>query len=137
MSGIISNLKSLIIRQRMADNHQPSVRLHHYMREENGYKARLHLRIDPDGHGTLMVNANRIVHFNPTATLMAKLALEETAEPEAIQAITKAYRVSKGQAQADYAAFMNDFTERIIEKKRVERDKLPVFNEAEIPAEDD
>lgn len=37
----------------------------------------------------------------------------------------------------EFVAFMNDFTERIIEKKRVEREKLPVFKETEIPAEDD
>jgi len=37
----------------------------------------------------------------------------------------------------EFVAFMNQFTERIIEKKRVERDKLPVFAEHEVPAEDD
>ncbi len=37
----------------------------------------------------------------------------------------------------EFAAFMNTFTERIKEKKRVQRDKLPVFNEVVIPAEDD
>ena len=65
------------------------MQLHHYVREENGYKARLHLRLDPDGHGTLMVNANRVVHFNPTAALMAHLALEEIPTRSAIQKITK------------------------------------------------
>ena len=37
----------------------------------------------------------------------------------------------------EFAAFMNSFTEKIIEKKRVERDKLPMFAGPEIPAEDD
>ena len=66
---LVKNLKSLI-------GKQAEIRTHHYLREENGNKARLHLRIDPDGHGTLIVNANRVVHFNPSAALMANLALE-------------------------------------------------------------
>ncbi|TRO55134.1 hydrogenase iron-sulfur subunit, partial [Candidatus Bathyarchaeota archaeon] len=37
----------------------------------------------------------------------------------------------------EFAAFMNSFTEKIIEKKRIEREKVSVFNEPEIPAEDD
>ncbi len=103
---LVSNLKSLV-------RGQPGVRIQHYRKEENGYKARLHLRLDPDGHGTLIVNANRVVHFNPTAALMAHLALEETPEPEAVQKITKTYRVHQVQAQTDYDAFLADFEQLI------------------------
>ena len=39
-------------------------------------KSRIHLRIDPDGTGTLIVNANRVMHLNPTAAFMAWLILE-------------------------------------------------------------
>jgi len=106
MSSIFSSLQSRF-------SQQPSVKLHHYLKEENGYKARLHLRIDPDGHGTLMVNANRVVHFNPTAALMAYLTLEETTEPEILRAITKTYRVPQDQAQIDYTAFLTDFEQLI------------------------
>jgi radical SAM protein with 4Fe4S-binding SPASM domain len=69
--------------------------------------------VDPDGHGTLMVNANRVVHFNPTATMMAQLALEETPEAQAVREITKTYRISKAQAQSDYRTFLADFEEII------------------------
>ena len=72
---LISNLQSLLSRQRTADSGQRSVRLYHYHKEENGYKSRIHLRLDPDGHGTLIVNANQVVHFNPSAALMAYLIL--------------------------------------------------------------
>ena len=37
----------------------------------------------------------------------------------------------------EFAAFMNTFTERIIEKKRVERNKIPAFIADKVPAEDD
>lgn len=110
---LIPSFQSFIRRQRTVGSNQPAVSLRHYLIEENGNKARIHLRIDPDGHGTLMVNANRVVHFNPTATFMAQLALEKTPKSSAIRAITKAYRVTKRQAQTDYAAFLSDFEQLI------------------------
>lgn len=87
--------------------------LHHYLREEDGYRARIHLRIDPDGHGTLIINANRVVHFNPTAALMAYLVLEDTPDLKAIQALRRHYWVSKTQAVEDYAQFKSDLSEII------------------------
>ena len=50
-------------------------KIHHYVRENHHEKSRIHLRIDPDGTGTLIVNANRVLHLNPTAALMAQLIL--------------------------------------------------------------
>ena len=103
---LLKNIKSLV-------GGQSEVRIHHYQREENGNKARLHLRIDPDGHGTLMVNANRVVHFNPTAALMADLALENTSKSDAIRKITRKFRVDQTQASADYNAFLSNFEQLI------------------------
>jgi heterodisulfide reductase subunit A len=37
----------------------------------------------------------------------------------------------------EFASFMNEFTEKIINKKRVERAKLPIFTKTEVLAEDD
>ena len=70
-----------------AEVHPPSAILHHYVRENEHEKSRIHLRIDPDGTGTLIVNANRVMHLNPTAALMAHLLLEEKADQEIIQTI--------------------------------------------------
>ncbi len=95
------------------DNGQPGAGLYHYQRQGQGSKARLHLRIDPDGHGTLIVNANRVVHLNPTAAHMALLALEERPEAQIVQQIRRVYRVSRAQAARDYAQFRADF-EQII-----------------------
>jgi radical SAM protein with 4Fe4S-binding SPASM domain len=103
---LIRNLKSLV-------GGQSEVSIHHYQREENGNKARLHLRLDPDGHGTLIVNANRVVHFNPSAALMASLVLEHTPEAEVIRKITKKFRVNQTQARADYIAFLPNFEQLI------------------------
>jgi hypothetical protein len=52
----------------------PAPGLHAYTRQPApGERTRLHLRIEADGRGTLVVNANRIVHLNPTAASMAWL----------------------------------------------------------------
>ena len=46
---------------------------------KNG-KARLHLRLEEDGHGLLLVNASRVYHFNPSAACMTYLLLEKLPE---------------------------------------------------------
>ena len=79
--------------------------LYHYTRETGDEKSRIHLRLDPDGTGTLIVNASRVMHLNPTAALMAHLVLEDIQEKEAIRAIQKEYRVSTALARADLSSF--------------------------------
>jgi radical SAM protein with 4Fe4S-binding SPASM domain len=83
----------------------PSSGLYHYVIENPSEKSRVHLRMDADGHGTLVINANRVMHLNPTAALMAYLLLEKTNEKDAIKAIQRAYRVSASQARDDLASF--------------------------------
>jgi radical SAM protein with 4Fe4S-binding SPASM domain len=48
-----------------------SAGLHGYRRKDGKNKTRLHLRIDPDGAGTLVINASSILHLNQTASLIA------------------------------------------------------------------
>jgi radical SAM protein with 4Fe4S-binding SPASM domain len=88
-------------------------RLYHYTRQNADEKARIHLRLDEDGHGTLIVNANRILHLNPSAALMAWLILEEKTKEETLRAITKQYAVSKRQAQDDLTTFNSQLSELI------------------------
>jgi radical SAM protein with 4Fe4S-binding SPASM domain len=84
---------------------ESSPHLHHYTHQNAGEKSRIHLRLDPDGHGTLIVNANRIMHLNPTAALMAYLILEGKTEAETVHALTRRYRVSPKQALSDLQTF--------------------------------
>lgn len=87
--------------------------LYHYRVEGQDEKSRVHLRLDPDGHGTLIVNANRIMHLNPTAAMMAHLILEKTPEQEAIRTVRRHYRVSAPQARADLQAIQDQLAELI------------------------
>jgi hypothetical protein len=87
--------------------------LYHYLHDDNGERSRIHLRIDPDGNGLLLVNANRVIHFNPTAAFMARLALEDTAPLVAVRAIQKRFRVSQPKATDDYTQFTGQLNELI------------------------
>lgn len=91
----------------------PSSGLYHYTRENGREKSRIHLRVDPDGTGTLIVNASRVMHLNPTAALMAWLILEGAPEAEAVRAVTRRYRVGAEQARADLSTFNLQLTNLI------------------------
>src|SRR5512133_2200238 len=80
--------------------------LFHYTRQDGSEKARIHLRVDPDGSGLLLVNASRVMHLNPKAALMARLALDGVAENEALRRLTRQYQVTSQQALSDYTQFI-------------------------------
>lgn len=86
-------------------NSKASSTLYHYLKEDEDEKSRIHLRVDPDGSGTLIVNANQVMHLNPTAALMAHLLLEGRTEQEIVLRVREKYRVSVNQAYQDLLSF--------------------------------
>jgi radical SAM protein with 4Fe4S-binding SPASM domain len=91
----------------------PTPGLYHFQRAGEGERSRVHLRIDPDGRGILLVNASRVLHLNPTAATMALLALEETPADQATRILTRQYTVSKKQAKDDYTQFVGNLNELV------------------------
>jgi radical SAM protein with 4Fe4S-binding SPASM domain len=98
----------------------PPPGLYHYTREwkEAGERARIHLRIDPGKdnqgpNGVLIINASRVMHLNPTATLMAYLSLEGTPEDRAISTLTRLYHISPQQARLDYSLLASQLEELV------------------------
>ncbi|HNA89425.1 MAG TPA: PqqD family peptide modification chaperone [Anaerolineales bacterium] len=89
----------------------PKPGLYHYSRETEEERSRIHLRIDADGHGTLIVNANSVMHLNPTAAYMAWLILEGKTKEESIRTLCAQYSVSKQQADSDLSSFLFQFDE--------------------------
>jgi len=87
--------------------------LFHYRREDDDGKTRLHLRIDPDGSGLLIANANRVVQLNPSATLMAYHHLEGHTPERAARVLHKNFQVSKAKAQQDFLDFSLQLEELI------------------------
>jgi len=87
--------------------------LYHYEWREKENRSRIHLRIDIDGKAVLFINANQIVHLNPTAALMTRFALEGIPDLDAIHAIQSQYQVSQEQAEADYTNYKFQLQELI------------------------
>ncbi len=86
-------------------NHYPEEGIYHYRLEGDDHKARIHLRIDPDEQGLLVINANKVIHLNPTASMMAYLHFEEKTPQEASRMLRKKFRISRQQAKQDYLDF--------------------------------
>ena len=90
---------------RKSEIQNPKSGLYHYKIEAEDEKTRAHLRIEKDGHATLIVNANRVMHLNPTAAMMAYFVMEQIPTEAVVRAMTKQYRVSASQARADFEEF--------------------------------
>jgi radical SAM protein with 4Fe4S-binding SPASM domain len=98
--------------------------LHAYERRDaEGGRVRLHLRLEPDGRGILVVNAARVLHLNQTAAEYARLVLEGLAEDEAVRTIRRRYRVAASAARADYR-HMRQQMEALI---RADGDTCPIM----------
>ncbi len=70
----------------------PKPGLYTYRFTPPGGKIRLHLRVEQDGHGVLFVDVTDAIHLNPTATEMAKMALEGVPHSHAQAVFTGRYR---------------------------------------------
>ena len=91
----------------------PSPGLYYFDWQENGERSRIHLRIDPDGNGLLLVNASRILHLNSTAALMAHQVLNNIPSNQAVAEISKRYRITRRSALDDYTQFANQLQQLI------------------------
>ncbi|MEE8391024.1 MAG: radical SAM protein [Anaerolineae bacterium] len=76
--------------------------LHYQTPPDAAQQYRLHLRVENDGRGLLIVNAATVLHLNQTATEYARLLFQEDDEDKAARTMAKRYRVSRSQARADY-----------------------------------
>jgi hypothetical protein len=68
---------------------------------------RLHLRLEADGTGLLIVNAATILHLNQTAAEFAYHLVQQTPEDQMVREISGRYRVGRQQALQDYRT-LND-----------------------------
>ncbi len=83
------------------------------MRQQGADKTRIHLRIDASGEGTLIVNADRVLHLNSTATAMALMLLNDRTDSEIGRALASGFRTSARQAQSDAAVLRRDLDELV------------------------
>jgi MoaA/NifB/PqqE/SkfB family radical SAM enzyme len=76
--------------------------LHYQSPPDAAEQYRLHLRLEKDGRGLLVVNAATILHLNQTAAEYARLLVKGLDEDAVVRAITARYGVGPAQARADY-----------------------------------
>lgn len=112
------SLKTLAknLRQGLRPSHgsrKPPAGLYHFQHNHNQEKARIHLRVEPDGAGLLLVNAGRAYHLNPTATHLAYLCLQLTPEEDIIQSLRSEYNISSEQVKKDLLEFRDTLDEII------------------------
>jgi uncharacterized radical SAM superfamily Fe-S cluster-containing enzyme len=62
----------------------------------------LQLRVEPDGRGVLVINANTVLHLNETATVFAYHFLQGTTETDVIKQTLKTYNIDQETAKKDY-----------------------------------
>ena len=77
--------------------------LHHLQVAEGDYRGmRLHLRLDKDGSGVLIINASRVVFLNKTASDIVHGFIRGEAEEETTKNLLKKYKVKRETAIKDY-----------------------------------
>ncbi len=109
------NLLNYIFRSRAADrtDRYPKAGLFHFDYQSDGERSRVHLRIDQDGSGLLLVNASRVMHLNPTAAAMAYFILHDSDQDAAIRSLAKTFRVSIEQLSNDYTQVREQLSELV------------------------
>lgn len=75
--------------------------------EEGKQPYRLHLRIEKDGSGLLILNAKTVLHLNNTAAEFAYYLIRKTPLTEVLDTIEKRYQITRKQAEEDYRQFMD------------------------------
>src|SRR5512145_1171208 len=83
--------------------------IHHLQATQDEKPYRLHLRLNKDGSGLLILNASTVLQLNPTAAEYAFHFIKGTAPEEAANQISARYRVNKKIALDDF----NNFADQI------------------------
>jgi len=91
----------------------PKPGIYHYLNQEGVNKNRIHLRIENDGAGLLLINAARAYHLNPSATSMAYWSLSGGNKKEIIQSVKKNFEINGKVAESDTIKFLDSFTNLI------------------------
>ena len=68
------------------------------------------LRVEPDGTGTLILNAAMVLHLNQVAVDMAYGLIQGFPDKETINRIVQKYRVSRTIAEKDFKEFLEKLT---------------------------
>ena len=79
--------------------------MHHYQSAPDESPYRLHLRLEKDGSGILIVNAATVLHLNPTAAEYALHLVRKTPPEQAVRQMVSRYRIDHATALKDFTSF--------------------------------
>ncbi len=98
------------IRKRFAPVSKIPAGIYHYQAPQQAeFPYRMHLRIEKNGTGVLILDAATILHLNQTAAEYAFHLVNETPAAETVRQIAQRYDITKERIAADY----QDFKDRI------------------------
>lgn len=66
--------------------------------------VKYHLRVNPDGQGTLSINGDKVIYLNPTASALVHMFMDRLPDEEISRQMLQKYDVSAGDVLQDYAA---------------------------------
>jgi radical SAM protein with 4Fe4S-binding SPASM domain len=75
---------------------------HTYRGKDEFAGMSLQLRIQPDGRGVMVINANTVLHLNETASAYTYYFMQGMPENDVLKQIRRMYRVNATKAKADY-----------------------------------
>jgi len=74
--------------------------------KDSDFPYRLHLRIETDGTGLLIINASTVLHLNNTATEFAYHLINQTPKNEVLESIIARYQITYSEAREDFDSFI-------------------------------
>ena len=102
------------IRERFTKVKPMPAQTYHYQSPPGDEPAyRLHLRLQKDGSGVLIVNAATVLHLNPTAAEYAFHMMKGTPPEEVAKEFQRRYRVGREIALQDFSGFRDRVQELI------------------------
>ncbi len=88
----------------------PNAGIYHFEQKKGDSQNRIHLRVENDGNGLLMVNASRAYHLNPSATAMAYWSLSGKSQKEIISSLLKNFDIDQNQTQIETSDFLEQLS---------------------------
>jgi hypothetical protein len=103
MANIIESVRRLFTHEKPLS---PGI-FHYQAPPDAEVPYRLHLRLEPDGTGLLIVNASTILHLNQTAAELAFHLVKQTPEDQLVHEVSSRYRVNPQEVLRDFRS-LND-----------------------------
>lgn len=98
--------------------------LYPFLKEADGAYTRLHLRVEPDGSGTLVANASAAVRLTPSGVVMVKALLEGRPAEEILRDVLALFRgVTPERAREDLGQ-----VQALMERLLSPEDRYPILN---------